>query len=157
MLQSAHDQDVALWVALTQIQGLGNAGICQLLAKFGSPEDIFGAHAKQLREVVDADITQKITEGINVEAIQPTLDWLKKDNAHLVTLADSNYPKQLLEISNPPAILLCDWQLAMAKSPSNRDGRQPQCYAARRKKCRRFCTKPVRSRLVRSKRDGAWY
>jgi DNA processing protein len=105
MLLSAQDQDVALWVGLTQIQGLGNAGICQLLAKFGSPENIFGANTKQLREVVDADIAQKITDGINLEAIIPTLDWLKKDNAYLISLADSNYPKQLLEISNPPAIL----------------------------------------------------
>jgi DNA processing protein len=118
MLQSAHDQDVALWVALTQIQGLGNAGICQLLAKFGSPEDIFGAHAKQLREVVDADITQKITDGINVEAIKPTLDWLKKDNAHLVTLADSNYPQRLLEINSPPAVLYAIGNLKWLNHPA---------------------------------------
>ena len=46
------ESDVALWIALNQIPGLGNAGVCQLLAKFGSPEAIFSAKTQQLREVV---------------------------------------------------------------------------------------------------------
>jgi DNA processing protein len=118
MLQSAHIQDAALWVTLTQIQGLGNVGICQLLAKFGSPENIFSASANQLREVVDSDIAQKITAGIDTEAIKPTLDWLRKDNAHLVTLADSSYPKSLLEVNNPPAILYAIGNLKWLNHPT---------------------------------------
>jgi len=118
MLQSAHDQDVALWIALTQIQGLGNAGICQLLTKFGSPENIFSASINQLREVVDAEISQKITDGVDIEIIKPTLDWLKKDNAHLVTLADSSYPQHLLEINNPPAILYAIGHLQWLNHPT---------------------------------------
>lgn len=53
------DSDVALWISLHFIPGLGNAGICQLLAKFGSPEAIFSAKSHQLREVVDDNVAQK--------------------------------------------------------------------------------------------------
>ena len=97
--------DLKLWLTLNQTPGLGNAGICQLLAKFGSPEAIFNASISQLREVVDDEIARKINHGVNIDAITPTLDWLKKDNAHVVTLADSTYPQKLLEISNPPVVL----------------------------------------------------
>lgn len=99
------DSDVALWISLHQTLGLGNAEFCQLLAKFGSPEAIYSAKSHELREVVDETTAQKILNGLNVEAIRPTLDWLKKDNTHVITLADKAYPQALLEISNPPAVL----------------------------------------------------
>ena len=110
--------DLKLWLALNQMPGLGNAGICQLLAKFGSPDGIFSASISQLREIVADEIARKINRGVDIEAITPTLDWLKKDNAHIVTLADSAYPKQLLEISNPPAVLYALGNLHWLNHPS---------------------------------------
>jgi DNA processing protein len=110
--------DLKLWLKLDQIHGLGSAGICQLLAKFGSPDAIFNASISQLREIVDAEIAQKISEGIDDEVIAPTLNWLKKDNTHVVTLADETYPKQLLEISNPPALLYAIGHLHWLNHPS---------------------------------------
>ena len=112
------DHDVALWIALNQTPGLGNAGVCQLLTKFGSPEAIFNASISQLREVLDDDIAQKIQKGVNTDAIAPTLNWLQKDNSHLVTLADSTYPQALLEINNPPAVLYAIGNLHWLNHPS---------------------------------------
>ncbi len=99
------ESDVALWLALNQIDGLGNAGIYQLLTKFGSPEAIFSAKSHQLREVVDENIAQKILSGINTQVIKPTLEWLQKDNTYVITIADSTYPQALLEVNNPPVLL----------------------------------------------------
>jgi DNA processing protein len=110
--------DLKLWLTLSQTAGLGNASLCQLLAKFGSPEAIFSASISQLREIVDDEIAKKINNGVDIEAITPTLDWLKKDNAHVVTFADSTYPKQLLEISNPPAVLYAIGNLHWLNHPS---------------------------------------
>lgn len=119
MLKAGVDEnDVALWIALNFISGLGNAGICQLLAKFGSPGAVFGAKSHQLREVVDESVTQKILSGVNNELIRPTLDWLQKDNTHIVTLADDAYPKNLLEITNPPALLYAIGDLCWLNHPS---------------------------------------
>ncbi len=120
MLTKANIEEsgVALWISLSFITGLGNAGICQLLAKFGSAEAIFSAKSHQLREVVDESVTQKILSGVNAELIQPTLDWLQKDNAHIVTLADDSYPKSLLEISNPPVLLYAIGDLHWLNHPS---------------------------------------
>ncbi|HNV87585.1 MAG TPA: DNA-processing protein DprA [Methylotenera sp.] len=112
-----HDE-TAQWITLNQIPGLGNATLCQLLAKFGSPEAIFNASQSQLREIVDDEIAQKINQGVDIAAISSTLDWLKKDRTHLVTLADNAYPKQLLEISNPPAVLYAIGNLHWLNHPS---------------------------------------
>jgi DNA processing protein len=71
-----------------------------------------------LREVVDADIARKIGQGVDVDAIAPTLDWLQKDNAHIVTLADNEYPQKLLEITNPPAVLYAIGNLHWLNHPS---------------------------------------
>ena len=112
------NSDSTAWIALHQTIGLGNAALCQLLNKFGSAEAIYSASISQLREVVDEDIARKINAGIDVDAIAPTLNWLQKDNAHIVTLADANYPKLLLEISNPPAVLYAIGNLHWLNHPS---------------------------------------
>lgn len=110
--------DVAQWLALNQTSGLGNASLCQLLTKFGSPEAIYSASLSQLRDVVDDEIAQKIKQGVDIDAIKPILDWLQKDNAHVITLADSAYPQRLLEINNPPAVLYAIGNLHWLNHPS---------------------------------------
>ncbi len=110
--------DIKQWLALNQLPGLGNAAFCQLLAKFGAPDAIFSASINQLREFVDDNIAQKIQAGINLDAITPTLDWLQKDNAHLVTFADNTYPKKLLEINNPPPVLYAIGNLHWLNHPA---------------------------------------
>jgi DNA processing protein len=116
--QEISPNDLNQWLSLNQTLGLGNAALCQLLAKFGSPEGIYSAKLSQLREVVDDDIAQKISKGIDVDLIAPTLKWLEKDNAHVVTFADSTYPQKLLEISNPPAVLYAIGNLHWLNHPA---------------------------------------
>jgi DNA processing protein len=110
--------DAQLWIALSQIQGLGNASLCQLLTTFGSPENIFSASTYQLKELVSDPIATKIKQGIEIDTIQPTLEWLKKEHAHIITLADTAYPQSLLHISNPPAVLYAIGQLHWLNHPS---------------------------------------
>ena len=110
--------EISQWLTLNQTPGLGNAAFCQLLSKFGSPEGIFNAKLSQLREVVDDDIAQKISNGVDAEMIAPTLKWLEKDNVHIVTFADSTYPQKLLEISNPPAVLYAIGNLHWLNHPT---------------------------------------
>jgi len=96
--------DTALWVALSQVHGLGPARTYQLLTEFGSPDAIFSASINQLKTIVPSAVANEISKGISKEALQPTLDWLKKDNNHIVTLADPEYPQRILQISNPPIL-----------------------------------------------------
>ncbi|MEQ1600787.1 MAG: DNA-protecting protein DprA [Methylophilaceae bacterium] len=115
---SAAHEDVALWVALGQVRGLGGQGLCQLLRTFGDPAAIYAATYTQLRTVVTESVARAISIGPDDVAIAPTLDWLKHPANHLITLADEHYPKALLEISDPPPILYAKGVLTWLNSRS---------------------------------------
>lgn len=97
--------DVSVWVGLSLIDGLGGQTLCQLLSEFGSPANIYQATTSQLRHIVSNAIANEILNGLDLAAVQPTLDWLQQDGNHIITLADAEYPQLLLEINNPPPIL----------------------------------------------------
>lgn len=109
-LDSSAQHDLALWVALCNIHGLGNQGVCQLLKAFGGPAAIFAASYSQLRHIVSDAVAEKIRTGPNKVSTEATLEWLQTEQNHLITLADPNYPKALLEIPDPPPLLYAKGQ-----------------------------------------------
>ncbi len=118
MPDDVENNDVSLWLGLSQIDGLGGQTLCQLLREFGSPAQIYQASPSQLKQVVSTTIAHEIAKGLDVDAIQPTLNWLQHAGNHVVTLADAHYPQLLLQISNPPPILYAKGQLEWLNHPS---------------------------------------
>src|SRR5450830_482341 len=100
-----HDDDIELWISLSLINGLGGQTLCKLLSAFGTPSAIYSAPLNQIKELVPEAIAKLIVQGSENPAIQSTLDWLAIEGNHLITLADSTYPKLLLEITDPPPLL----------------------------------------------------
>jgi len=101
------------WLSLSQIEGLGCQTFCQLLKTFGSPSEIYRKKFKELRAVVSEKIALEIGQGVDETGLQDTLTWLAQANNHLVTLADADYPKALLEIADPPPLLYAKGNLAL--------------------------------------------
>ena len=101
------------WLSLSQIEGLGCKTFCQLLKTFGSPSEIYRKKFKELRAVVSEKIALEIGQGVDETGLQDTLTWLAQANNHLVTLADADYPKALLEIADPPPLLYAKGNLAL--------------------------------------------
>jgi len=108
----------SLWISLGNIRGIGPQTFCQLLNKFGSPSHIYAASLKQLKEVVSDQIASEINQGVNHDVLADSLYWLSLANNHLVTLADAEYPKALLEIADPPPFLYAKGSLALLNQPS---------------------------------------
>lgn len=100
------------WLSLSNIEGLGCLTFCQLLKTFGSPSEIYRKKFKDLRAVVSEKIAREISQGIDQDSLAETLQWLSLDNNHLVTLADADYPKALLQITDPPPLLYAKGNLA---------------------------------------------
>lgn len=101
------------WLSLSQIEGLGCQTFCQLLKTFGSPSEIYRKKFKELRAVVSEKIALEIGKGVDQTGLEDTLTWLAQANNHLVTLADADYPKALLEIADPPPLLYAKGNLAL--------------------------------------------
>ena len=55
--------DLKLWLALSQMAGLGNAGICQLLTKFGSPDAILAPALSNYVKLLMKKSPEKLTKG----------------------------------------------------------------------------------------------
>lgn len=110
--------EAAIWICLQQIPGLNSQGICKLLSQFGSPESIFAAPHQALKQVVSDAISNLIKQGPDLEAIEPSLQWLQKDGNHLITLADAHYPQALLEIPDPPPVLYAKGDLSCLTMPA---------------------------------------
>jgi len=109
--------DKSLWVSLGSISGIGSQTFCHLLKAFGSPYNIYAASLSQLKDVVSANIANAINSSANQEPSIELAQWLTAPNNHLVTLADPEYPKALLEISDPPPFLYAKGNLALLNQP----------------------------------------
>lgn len=115
-------EDVAAWVALSLVKGLGSATFCQLLLTFKTPEAILAASRSALRAVVNdevADAILSIDTAPDIKArLEQTLDWLAQPGNHLLTLADPYYPARLLQIDQPPPVLYAKGDLQLLLRPA---------------------------------------
>ena len=107
-----------LWIGLSKIDGLGAQTFCELLKVFGNPRNIYAASFQQLKAVVADHIATEISRGVNEETLAESIRWLSLENNFLVTLADSHYPKSLLEITDPPPVLYAKGKLELLNQPS---------------------------------------
>lgn len=97
--------ELACWIALSLIPGLGNEGLRRLLQTLGPPELIFATPLHALRALVRHDVASAIARGVDEAALRPTADWLQEPGNAVLTLADADYPQHLLTISDPPMLL----------------------------------------------------
>ncbi|HEX4798209.1 MAG TPA: DNA-processing protein DprA, partial [Burkholderiales bacterium] len=88
------------------------------LSTFGLPTRILGATRSQLGRVVPEALAARILERNRGPEIEKTLQWTAQAGHALLTLADSEYPKQLLEIPDPPALLYVAGNVKLLSSPA---------------------------------------
>lgn len=98
--------------------GLGSQALCQLLAAFGSPEQIYSASRQRLRDIVPDAVANTIASGPDPEQKTVISAWLQQPGNHLVTLADACYPQSLLDIPNPPPLLYAKGRPELLNMPS---------------------------------------
>lgn len=110
------DESLRSWLILSQIRGLGGERARTLLKEFGSPEAVLAAPANSLKPFVKPDIAFAIQKGVSDETLSPALIWLEDEQNHVVTLGDAEYPKELLNIPDPPLLLYVKGRLDLLNS-----------------------------------------
>ncbi len=118
MIRGTPGEDAALWVALSQVEGLGGQGMCALLRACGPPAQVYAASHAELRKVVGDPVARRIAEGPELQACAPALEWLAAPGNTLITLANEAYPPALLEIPDPPPLLYAKGSLAPLARPA---------------------------------------
>jgi DNA processing protein len=84
----------------------------------GSPEAALAAAPATLSKLVKADLVSAIHRGIPEDQLDATFKWLAEPTNHLITLADSEYPQSLLNISDPPILLYAKGRIGLLNNPT---------------------------------------
>ena len=99
------DEALANWLRLTLIPGIGGRTQRKLLAEFGLPEAIFAAGYRALCTVTDDKTARLLLETDTASEVAQAQAWATGDHQCIITLADPEYPRALLEIPDPPTLL----------------------------------------------------
>lgn len=101
------DQYLKYWLALKWTEGVGNVGFAALVDVFGSPEGVFNASLRDLRETTG--IGQKTAGAIKSfsqwQQVEEELESARKHQVSIITYHDPLYPKYLLNIYDFPPLL----------------------------------------------------
>jgi DNA processing protein len=99
------DADLAAWLRLTLVPGLGGQGIRKLLAEFGLPSAVLAAPRSALARALGEPLTARLLSDEGAPGIAAACQWAAQPGNAIITLADPEYPPALLEIPDPPALL----------------------------------------------------
>ncbi|OYT92218.1 MAG: DNA-protecting protein DprA [Burkholderiales bacterium PBB3] len=101
--------ELADWLRLSLVPGVGNSTARKLLSQFGLPASIFAQTATELARYVSAKQTAALlSDTPELPALlETTWQWLRADpeRRRLLTLGDAQYPTCLLEMEDPPLML----------------------------------------------------
>ena len=101
--------NVAAWLALEAVPGLGPEALRELLNQFSGPEAILEAGTLQLAPLVGQRLARAIAEAprnaAGQQLVEATQAWLAQPDNHFIPRTDPRYPSQLLELSDAPAWL----------------------------------------------------
>ncbi|HUL94256.1 MAG TPA: DNA-processing protein DprA [Burkholderiales bacterium] len=110
--------DLAAWIELSLVPGLGGGRFRSLLSAFGLPTRVLGATRSQLCRVVPEALAASILERGRDAEIEKAVRWAGQPGHAVLTLADAAYPRQLLETPDPPALLYVAGNAALLSSPA---------------------------------------
>src|ERR1044071_7665739 len=99
------DPGLASWLQLTLTPGLGAASLRAMLKQFGLPQAVLQKKRSELAAFASAAALGALDSSAVREAVERSLQWAQTPGHAIVTLADEAYPRALLEIADPPALL----------------------------------------------------
>jgi DNA processing protein len=113
----SRDPGLASWLKLTLTPGLTAARLRALLRQFGLPEAVLQRRRSELAELVPHDVLHALDSSAVDDAVGRSLEWADAPGRAIVTLADASYPRSLLEIPDPPALLYAIGRLELLQRP----------------------------------------
>ena len=114
----AANAELAAWLKLCMIPGLGGDGQRRLLQVYGSPSAVLEQSSAELSRHVKPAIARAVATEDDGAAIETVLHWLSDPLNHIVTLADEAYPQALLNLPDPPTLLYVKGRLDLLNAPS---------------------------------------
>jgi DNA processing protein len=112
------DPGLAGWLQLTLTPGLGAASLRAMLREFGLPEAILRRKRSELAAFASTQALDALDSSAVREAVGRSLEWAAAPGRAIITLADQEYPRSLLEIADPPALLYAAGRSELLSRPA---------------------------------------
>jgi len=109
--------ELASWLRLTLIPGIGGEARRALLKACGLPQAIFEAGPQALAAIIDPALAERLLCHECKADIEAALDWSAQPGNRLLTLADADYPQSLLSADDPPLLLYAKGNTALLNLP----------------------------------------
>lgn len=93
------------WLLLTLNPNLTPATLRALLARYGLPEEVLAQPRARIHVELGEAVASALAQPPADTVVAAALDWLNEPNHHLITLDSPSYPRQLLELADPPLLL----------------------------------------------------
>ena len=99
--------DDVLWFWLSGVPGVGPVTVRDLLDKFGTPAEIFGASEKALKEtsLLKEDMLRDLIRSRDITLLQKRFDDMQRQGIRFLSFDSPEYPEVLRHIYDPPAAL----------------------------------------------------
>ncbi|MGQ0650850.1 MAG: DNA-processing protein DprA [Betaproteobacteria bacterium] len=112
------DPGLAAWLRLSLTPGIGPAALRGLLAKYGLPEAVLARRRGELAQLAPSGALEAMHSAAVDRAVERALEWASGEGCAVVTLADDTYPRALLEIADPPALLYVRGRVELLRWPA---------------------------------------
>jgi DNA processing protein len=114
----SEDRGLASWLQLALTPGIGPSAIRALLGRFGLPEHVLAAPLGEIAKIAGADVAGALRAMQPSEAVDASLHWADERGHAVITLADADYPRPLLEIPDPPVLLYASGRRELLSRPA---------------------------------------
>jgi DNA processing protein len=111
-------EELAAWLRLTLVPGVGAEGQRRLLKAFGLPEEIFRQNRATLATIVDGELAARLLGHDCAREIESALAWASEAGNRIVTFADADYPQALLALPDPPPLLYVKGRAELLDRPA---------------------------------------
>jgi len=114
-------QEMAKWMKLTLVKGVGPKRLQQLFSHFDSIDAIFSAKAEDLLRtgVMTQDMVENFEKlkAASDEKFESTIDFCASNGIMMVSLVEKKYPARLLGAGSPPCTLFLSGDASLLNSP----------------------------------------
>jgi DNA processing protein len=112
------DPGLASWLQLALTPGIGPATLRRMLRQFGLPQAVLGRSRRELEAFLPPDVLAQLQSDELAQVVARSLAWAGEPGHRIITLGDDDYPKPLLEIADPPALVFAKGRVELLARPA---------------------------------------
>lgn len=112
------EPDLADWIRLSLVAGVGDETGRELLTRYGLPGEIFASSHSSLASTVGHKLATNLLQEPEAESIERALAWAGEENHYIFSLADAEYPQALLRTPDPPPLLYVNGRPDLLNRPA---------------------------------------